>query len=71
MDKVRKELAKEYGAENILTLIGTRFDESNTRGNRMRARGERAPLAPPNKPILAAGSYLRSLIGLKAMCGPS
>lgn len=40
MDKVRKELAKEYGAENILTLIGTRFDESNTRGNRMRARGE-------------------------------
>jgi len=42
MQREKRKLAKEYGAENILTLIGTRFAESNTRGSAMRQRGESA-----------------------------
>ena len=42
MERIRRDLAKTYKAENILTLIGTRFDESMTRGANMRARRESA-----------------------------
>ena len=45
MQRVRDRLAKEYGAENILTLIGTRFDESEARKRRMIARAESATTA--------------------------
>ncbi|MCH8552499.1 MAG: phosphoadenosine phosphosulfate reductase family protein [Natronospirillum sp.] len=41
MDLAKRELSKHYGAGRILTLIGTRYDESQTRGERMRGRGER------------------------------
>lgn len=40
MQMVQKELAKEFGAQNIVTAIGTRFDESATRRAQMTARGE-------------------------------
>lgn len=40
MEKVRAELSAQYGAENILTLIGTRFDESAHRAANMRERDE-------------------------------
>ena len=45
MQAVSRELAKTYKAENILTLIGTRFEESAARGNAMRKRGESATKA--------------------------
>lgn len=38
----RKGLFKKLGAHNVVTLIGTRFDESERRGAAMRARGELA-----------------------------
>ncbi|WP_143743916.1 phosphoadenosine phosphosulfate reductase family protein [Marinobacter sp. C18] len=58
MDAARRKMAKEYGAENILTLIGTRFDESTERGINMRDRGESA-----TTPIQAStGSYTLSPI---------
>jgi 3'-phosphoadenosine 5'-phosphosulfate sulfotransferase (PAPS reductase)/FAD synthetase len=58
MEKLLKELAMECGAEHILTLIGTRYDESVTRGSRMRDRGESAT-KPQTK---ADGSLLISPI---------
>ena len=58
MEKVTKELADEFGADNILTLIGTRFDESTSRGNNMRQRGESA-LTPKQQ---ESGSWLLSPI---------
>lgn len=42
MDRVRRELADQYGAQNTLTLIGTRFSESETRGRAMKSRSESA-----------------------------
>lgn len=42
MNKVRNRYAKTYGAHNILTLIGTRHDESEQRNRAMTARGESA-----------------------------
>ncbi len=44
MDRVRRELADQHGAQNILTLIGTRFAESETRGRAMKSRSESATL---------------------------
>lgn len=58
MDRVRRELAKEFGAENIITLIGTRFDESVARGAKMRGRGESATRAIQQ----ASGSWMLSPI---------
>lgn len=58
MEKFRKALAREVGAENILTLIGTRFDESNARGARMRDRGESATVPQQTD----SGSWLLSPI---------
>lgn len=42
IQKSQREFVKAYGAENILTLIGTRFEESATRGTAMRKRNESA-----------------------------
>jgi DNA sulfur modification protein DndC len=45
MMKAKKALQREHGADNVLTLIGTRFDESATRGRAMTERGEQAHAA--------------------------
>lgn len=42
IQKSQRQFVKQYGAENILTLIGTRFEESATRGTAMRKRNESA-----------------------------
>jgi len=42
MQKMQREFAKAYGAENIAVLIGTRFEESTERNKNMKARGESA-----------------------------
>lgn len=45
MAKYSRELAKQYGKENICNFIGTRHEESAVRSARMTARGESA-IAP-------------------------
>jgi len=40
MQKYSRELAKQYGKENICNFIGTRFEESTERSARMTKRGE-------------------------------
>lgn len=40
LNKVRNRYSKQFGAHNILTLIGTRLDESQRRGQAMAERGE-------------------------------
>ncbi|KXS55116.1 MAG: phosphoadenosine phosphosulfate reductase [Marinobacter sp. T13-3] len=58
MDRARADLKAEFGAENILTLIGTRYEESQERGSAMRKRGESA-----SKPLTQAdGTTLLSPI---------
>lgn len=49
MEQAKKALAEQYGAENIVTLIGTRFQESAQRGRNMTARGENA-IRPVKQP---------------------
>lgn len=40
MDRVRKKLSKQYGAENIAVMTGVRHEESTVRSQRMTKRGE-------------------------------
>lgn len=51
MERVRKEIAKGFavGGNVPVTIIGTRFDESATRSDRMDARGEQDHLAWANE----------------------
>lgn len=49
MNKAKKAIHKRYGRDNVVTLIGTRFDESTARGMRMRGRGERFDVAYRSK----------------------
>lgn len=58
MERERKRLCKERGIESMVTLLGTRFDESQHRQDAMRKRGEMA-----HKPYLnAKGELLMSPI---------
>ncbi|WP_227499005.1 phosphoadenosine phosphosulfate reductase family protein [Marinobacter sp. ELB17] len=54
MERALKEITDDVGAENVLTMIGTRFDESATRGANMRQRGESAskPIKKPDGSLL-------------------
>lgn len=45
MDKVRRKLAKEYGADKIAVLTGVRHEESTQRSANMTKRGESATKA--------------------------
>lgn len=40
INRAKKDLFKQYGMDNVITIIGKRFDESGARGANMRARGE-------------------------------
>lgn len=40
MDRIRRKLSKQYGAENIAVMTGVRHDESTVRSKRMNERGE-------------------------------
>lgn len=40
INKAKAKLFKQFGMDNVITIIGKRFDESAVRGANMRARGE-------------------------------
>ena len=40
INKHKRKVFKEYGAKNVITLVGTRFDESKERARKMKERGD-------------------------------